>query len=110
MRKVIGLTPISHVRTCARSKQVRAGRQALLEDTEQKGFSTGYSGWRMSLKGQRFCIHDAVRAGTWPCLIYTMPSLLHHAGTICWAQSHMQQLQHHAFAMLAGAVEHRLAG
>lgn len=41
--------------------QVRAERQELLEGTEQKGFSTGYSGWRVSLKGQRFCIHDAVR-------------------------------------------------
>lgn len=40
--------------------KVREERAALLKDTEEKGFSTGYSGWRVSLKGRRFCIHDAV--------------------------------------------------
>ena len=42
-------------------EQVRAERQELLEGTEQEGVRTGFSAWRVSLKGRRFCMHDAVR-------------------------------------------------
>jgi len=41
--------------------QVQAARQAILKRTEEVGSYTGDDfGWRQSLKGRRFQIHDAV--------------------------------------------------
>eukprot|EP00887_Chlorella_sp_A99_P008198 scaffold12.g8198.t1 len=40
-------------------QQIQEERSSLLEAAKQQGYTTGYSGWRVSFKGRRFQIHNA---------------------------------------------------
>ena len=81
-------------------EQVRAERQELLDGTKQEGVSTGFSGWRVSLKGRRFCMHDAVRL-----VLISARTLF-----VLSMRSPKGHSEASALAGWPGAVEHRLAG